>query len=367
MGDKSIVSTLYDKAREHVLKSITLGKYSVGEVLPPAELLATKLSCSTGTIRNVLTDLAQEGVLKRVQRKGTVVARRPSTGRVCLWLSNDAHTNLIYQDALLRTLVEQGYWVDLVPTAMGPEATAIHCRKLLSDPEQSDALALLSPHPEILKVAEEFAPRFRRRALVQIDNRNPLPNSHLITLNHLKAAKDVVEHLLKLGHRKIAIVAGLSPRETSFAAEASGYCRDFMEVAGGQALPFYIGGNSKDLLVKWIREEGVTAYWGITDHEVMQTINQLTAAGLRVPEDVSLIGRNDTPWAVDSVPMLTSVSLNPQATADALVASLERMASHSPPIAFESVTKIDPILVVRESTGPAQGVSSRRSARRRAG
>src|ERR1043165_8372987 len=91
---------LFEQAKRDLIHSMTVGEFAVGDVLPPIEDLGAKSKCSTGTMRRALTELAQEGLVRRIQRRGTVVTKRPDKGRVCLVLSGDLHTNMIFQDSL---------------------------------------------------------------------------------------------------------------------------------------------------------------------------------------------------------------------------------------------------------------------------
>jgi DNA-binding LacI/PurR family transcriptional regulator len=356
------MSTRYERIREHVVRGITSGQYVVGEVLPAADVLASKLRCSTGTVRNVLTDLAQEGLLKRVQRRGTVVARRPSAGRVLLFMSVDTHTNQIMQDPIFTSLLEAGYWVDLIPTSMGVEGATAHCHQLLNDSVEADALVAIEPRPELYPLLDQLRSRVLQRIMVELDVTTPNPDRHHIVVNHFKAARDVAEHLLKLGHKRVALFAGLGPGERSWLAEAARNCRDFIEVAGGKATLHYMADGHKQL-VSLVKEQGITAYWAIHDFECMQAMNALHRDGLRVPDDVTLIGRHDTPWAVQCRPQLTSVSINPTAIATAIVNEVKRVTAErgKPVETRDCVTRIDPILIIRDSSGKAPVLRDKRS------
>ncbi len=359
------MSTRYERIREHVVKGISSGQYVVGEVLPAADVLASKLRCSTGTVRNVLTDLAQEGLLKRVQRRGTVVARRPSAGRVLMFLSVDTHTNHIMQDPIFAGLLEAGFWVDLIPTTMGVEGATTHCHQLLNDSVEADALIAIDPRLELLPLLDQLKTRVQQRIVVELDIATPSPDRHHIVVNHFKAARDVAEHLLKLGHKRVALFAGLGPGERSWLAEAARNCRDFIEVAGGKAMLHYMADGHKHL-VDLVRDQGVSAYWAIHDFECMQALNALHREGLRVPDDVTLIGRHDTPWATQCRPQLTSVSINPTAIAAAIVAEVKRVTSERDagrPISEgrDCVTRIDPILIIRDSSGKAPALKGARA------
>ena len=125
-------------------------------------------------------------------------------------------------------------------------------------------------------------------------------------------------------------------------------------MAGAVFVPYYAH-DGCDHLIKLIRDEGVTGFWDLNDSVAFETMQQLKEGGLRIPDDVSLVARNDTPWAHAAVPALTTVSLNPKgigvAVADAVGDALAgRAPDHGPYV-------VQPHLVVRDSTGPAPGAT----------
>jgi DNA-binding LacI/PurR family transcriptional regulator len=160
----------------------------------------------------------------------------------------------------------------------------------------------------------------------------------------------VVDHLLGLGHRRIAVYAhevdGQEP-DTRCYATAS-YCRDLLEVAGATCHLVY-GSQGRQRLLELVREAGVTAYYELNDHTAIFTMMSLFRAGLSVPGDVSLIGRNDTPWASQSDPALSTMSVNAPAVAAATVSAVQDALAGKPGARYS----VAPQLVVRESTGHA--------------
>jgi LacI family repressor for deo operon, udp, cdd, tsx, nupC, and nupG len=346
------MATLTDRVKNHVLEAISAGKFDIGEVLPATEEIAEKVKCSTGTVRKALTDLANEGVLKRIQRRGTVVARKPSTGHVCLILPPEPHTNLLLHHVVHSKLVNAGYEVDTVPTTMGVETVKTQCAQLLSSGNVPDCLVVLETSTSLYPMIEELSKHCARRVIFQFDNQKIFQDMQLLTLDHQRAARDIVQHLLSLGHKKVAIVAGGSPGEATWSADAAAHCRDLLEVAGAQFVPFYLFTDRQPKLIEWFLKENVTAYWGVTDHEATQVVNLCYQAGLNVPKDVSIIGRNDTPWALDCHPPLTTLSLNPEGVANAIVDALA--GQRKDPQLINKGVRIQPKLIVRESTGPAR-------------
>jgi LacI family transcriptional regulator len=161
-----------------------------------------------------------------------------------------------------------------------------------------------------------------------------------------------VEHLVATGRRRIGLLNG--PADTvPGAARARGFargmaeaglsdaavepCADFTHVAGYQAAGRLLAAN-RDL----------DALACSNDLIAMGALRALAEAGLRTPEDVAVIGMDDTDLAPMCNPPLSSVSLGAAERADAAVRLLlERIADRD--LAPRRVT-VPPRLVVRDST-----------------
>jgi len=353
---------LFEQAKHSLVQALTVGEFGVGDVLPPIEDLAARIRCSTGTMRRALTELAQEGLVKRIQRRGTVVTKRPSKGRVCFVLSTDLHTNMIFQDVVYGTLVGADYHVEVLPGFQNFQEVARQCRRMREAPHSLDSLIIIRPNLNTAAdraLFEETAALFLRRVQYSIEDRNLFPATPLVATDQQQAAKDIMEHLLSLGHRKIAGFAGFSPGEDSYPSEFSRYSTHLLNVAGAEFIPHYGGLEKEDELNRLFKKEGVTAYCAITDHHAMLVVNICHRLGLRVPQDVSIVGRNDTPWSRECTPQLTTISLNPEGAGRALLECLERQNVGSKPLPYGYVMRVSPRLVVRESTGPAPKTRAR--------
>lgn len=76
MLEKNNPKPLYQQLREILIDSIESGKWSPNERIPSENELAATYGVSRMTARSVLTDLVREGLLYRVQGKGTFVAEK---------------------------------------------------------------------------------------------------------------------------------------------------------------------------------------------------------------------------------------------------------------------------------------------------
>ncbi|MGB8473120.1 MAG: LacI family DNA-binding transcriptional regulator [Candidatus Acidiferrum sp.] len=180
-----------------------------------------------------------------------------------------------------------------------------------------------------------------------------------IILDHKHAARLALEHLKSLGHEEIAFLQGQvfsSDSEdrwkaiTEVAAELNIRIRPelVVRIESAASTPEVGFPVTQELLA---RKLPFTALFAYNDNSAMGGIWALKAAGLRVPEDVSVVGFDDIPVAQFANPALTTVR-QPlvrmgEIAAQTLVNQIEEREDYVPEIAIE------PEFIVRDSTARA--------------
>jgi LacI family transcriptional regulator len=198
----------------------------------------------------------------------------------------------------------------------------------------------------------------------------PLPTVSVAGHRQLKGVTNLVldqehgvrlalEHLVGLGHRKIAFMKG-QPFSSDSEERWNGVCR--VAQALGLAMDPELIVNlevddpspqlgypyAKQLLA---RNKPFTALFAYNDLSAIGAIRAIQEEGLRIPNDVSVVGFDDIAWAAYQTPSLTTVR-QPLATmgemaAEAVIRMIEQDGDEAAEIA------VQPTLVVRESTGRA--------------
>ncbi len=181
-----------------------------------------------------------------------------------------------------------------------------------------------------------------------------------IVLDHNRAAMLALSHLYDFGHRRIAFVRG-----PEFIVDSDFRWKGILEVAQQLGLRVQPELTTRLSISSWSPELGYlpmkelltrtrdfTALFCFNDIAAIGAIRAIQDAGLRVPEDVSVIGFDDIISAAYYRPSLTTVRqpLREMGTAGAELL-LERIAHPERPYPSEIV--MQPDLIVRESTGPA--------------
>ena len=168
------------------------------------------------------------------------------------------------------------------------------------------------------------------------------------------AGKTAIEHLIGLGHRNIAIVGG--PRvHSSMTHERYRGCLDAFQAHGvdfdgeldyeSVRFSFDWGYQAAKQLLK--KNRGYTAIFAMADVLAIGAIRALRDAGLRVPEDVSVVGLDGLAIGEYTIPRLTTISQNVEELAEQGFRMLLNQVEKNLPARYE----ILPVsLVVREST-----------------
>jgi DNA-binding LacI/PurR family transcriptional regulator len=180
-----------------------------------------------------------------------------------------------------------------------------------------------------------------------------------IVLDHKRAARLALEHLRDLGHEEIAFIRGqiLSSDSTvrwnaicEVAQQLGIRIRPELtiQLEGNDSTPAIGYPVAKQLLA---RKHPFTALFAYNDISAIGSIWAFREAGLRVPEDISIVGFDDIPGAAYANPGLTTVrqplQKMGQIAAQTVVELIEGRGEYVPEIAIE------PEFVIRQSTGPA--------------
>lgn len=193
---------------------------------------------------------------------------------------------------------------------------------------------------------------------VTVSSGTPVPGWPSVRIDDVAAARTATEHLLALGHRRIAHISGDPTDELAFTTHIDrqrGY-RQALRAAGQQIDPrldvaarFTVDGGSQATAELLRRGAPPTAIFAACDEMAMGAMATLRQAGLRVPQDVSVIGIDDHDLA--AVVGLTTVG---QPAADQ-----GRLAAHTllSPLRQGTDQSVGEVmlptrLVVRESTAP---------------
>ncbi len=298
--------------------------------------------------RQRIIDAATELDYKPSQMaRGLRISRTFSLGIVTPELDNPVHARIIY--GAERAAAEHGY--SLLIAHRSPNMDEVSIYERLVRHNRVDGLIVATLQDEKIGVP----------ALKKLDhpfvlvNRKAKGVQHYVVIDDEGGSKKAVEHLVGLGHRRIGHLAGESHRYNA-KCRLRGYKNGLKEAA----LPFdaklvvesgYSQKGGAAAMRKFL-DSGVerpTAIFAATLLAAAGAMSVLREEGIRVPEDVSIVGFNDGSIADVLAPPLTTVrapieEMGYRATA-ALIKHIEGDEE------FVGTTLPSTEIVIRASTG----------------
>lgn len=193
---------------------------------------------------------------------------------------------------------------------------------------------------------------------VAVAGHQRVPGVTNIVLDHKRAAYMALEHLQSLGHEQIAFVRGQDfSSDSEVRWEAIEQVAEELGIRIRPELTVQIEGTDSTPVVGYpvgkellSRKRPFTAVFAYNDISAIGAVWAFREAGLRVPEDISVVGFDDIPGAAFANPALTTVrqplTRMGQIAAQTLIDRIEERGSYAPEIAIE------PEFVVRHSSGP---------------
>lgn len=279
--------------------------------------VARSAGVSRATVSRVMNGNASvdAALASRVQEAAAALRYQPSTTARSLSLGR-THTVAVVVPELSNPMVqevlqgvsdaaqERGYRVLVADTGGDPEterASSTDARR------RCDALVLVAPRlpePALRELLGSLAP-------VVVVNRLPDGVTPTVGVDYAAGTDLLVEHLLGLGHRHLAYLAGPPLSESNRtrvatmrrAAERHAGVR-LSEIGAGATIE---SGYRAGEAVLATRATAVVAYNDLVAFGLLARLNEL---GVAVPADISVAGFDDVPLARFAVPPLTTVGVS---------------------------------------------------------
>ena len=188
--------------------------------------------------------------------------------------------------------------------------------------------------------------------IVLVNNQHPGAFVHSVMIRNQEGGRAAANHLIELGHRRIAYLGDQTGYQSD-AERCAGY-REAQDAAGIQFTPELVvqgdgkpeGGNrAMDQLLALA--DPPTAVCCYNDMTALGAMRAIRLRGLRVPEEISVVGFDDLFFASYTQPPLTTVRQPMRRMGQLAMESLFKLMSGDE---SEIRIKVDAELIVREST-----------------
>ncbi len=249
---------------------------------------------------------------------------------------------------------KQGYHILLCNSHRNVATESENISILIGKRVNGILLSSINPDPETVRRAIAAGCN-----VLSIEQPLPFPCPHA-GFDYRSGACMATQHLIALGHRAIGFIGAPLDRP-SRRLMLEGYRQALREADIAQCPAFeMLAGVESDRVGIYEIENGgecarsflsmaapPTGYVCINDMTALGAMRVFTAAGLRIPEDISIVGFDNIPYCELSTPGLTTVD---QHAYDLGALALRHLVSG----ATEDAATLAPSLVLRESTGPVR-------------
>jgi len=361
MNDKTVPK--YLQVKRELLHELDAGAFAPGQRLPSEHELAERFGVSRQTIRQTVGELEREGRIYRAQGKGTFAADRrspsgedgvPTIGVVTTYISDYIFPHIVR--GIESTLRDNGYRLVLSSTDndKGKEREAL--QSMLSQPLSGLILEPTKSAEGNPNVDCFLALQNRRIPFVTINETYPELTCPSFRTDDEGGAYLAATHLIDRGHERVAGFFKTDDRQGVH--RLRGFLKAFRE----RGLPL-----EPELLVQYATEEKAakpleaaaallarddrpTAFVCYNDELAVALLETIRRAELRVPDDVSIVGFDDSTLATATEVKLTTIA-HPKAQlgADAANALLRMIGRTNPKEPTVSGMLYEPVLVERQS------------------
>ncbi|MGH1576578.1 LacI family DNA-binding transcriptional regulator [Planktotalea sp.] len=248
-----------------------------------------------------------QAVIERLGFVRSAAARSINSGRTkifgALVPTLDSDIFALTLDALEKQLAGLGMSLVVATTNDDPELETRKAEELLNIGVEGLFLSGVSHDEELLKLIERT--RTPTLAMSYFDPQYRLPT---IGYDNALAARQALEHLIELGHRNIAMVHGPTSNNDRTRARVEGTFAQGVDVSYFETELSAEGGSTatrKSLKTG----DPYDAYLCASDVLAFGVLSALSREGIKVPNDVSVIGIHDLPSSSVTFPTLSTIRL----------------------------------------------------------
>lgn len=316
--------------------------------------------------KRVWKAIAELGYYPNRQARALVSGRSRVFGLIVSEITNPFFPEIVHTFETLA--VEQGYEILLTSTVHDPKRMELAVRRMIEGRVDGVAILTFGMEEELLQHL-----RFRNLPLVFVDVGPRAPRISNIRVDYSHGIRQAVQHLAAMRHERIGFVTGplklrsAQARKTAFEesmCEIGLKIRPEFVVEGNHRLD---GGKQALQTLSKLRERP-TALLCSNDMTAIGVMREAYELGIAVPQDLSVIGFDDTRLADFMIPPLTTIQMSQTEIATlAFNALLKEVQRETPsPEGAEYILKTQ--LILRSSTTfpPGNGQGKPRTGSRRA-
>jgi LacI family transcriptional regulator len=362
---RNVQDSMQTQVENFILGKIESNEWPIGSKIPSERDLSIKLEVSRTTVRNAIQELTTKGMFDRKIGQGTFVCRRLGAVPASRPSAKGTFGYVVCKERSLRKPISsEAFYFDVFS---GIEEETVRSGRhmlftYLDDRNADEVSAFRSFLDKVDGIVIEEAVD---SAFLDMIVGSGVPAALLgptatherldcVTMDIASGVRKALRYLRELGHERIGIVNGPLDKESArvryaawkddMASSGAGAIDEGL-ACGGEGWSAEAGYAAMDSLIE--RRPDLTAVFCANDLLAIGALSALAKRGLRVPEDVGVVGFDDSELARHSSPPLTTMRIYSRDMARSAVKRvLERIEGGAlPPVRLEYPIDI----VVRES------------------
>ncbi len=349
---------LYEQVARKIEQQIEKGRFAPGQKIYTIREICSEFGVSDVTAKNALKVLDSRGVIKSIVGSGTYVqdkSKDPSPAQT-------RKQTFAFVKVGMSPVPIFSYGIDLIQQELSKAGFTMtynvagkdeNIPAILEQITHAGAagLILFPPHRGDFNQAP-YMQDVRRAGIPVLIVETQAQREAFVATDVELATRDLVDHLYELGHRNICLSTCYRPKVTGFKAAIARWNDPSLitTVIDNDLNP----GHATHALVSRILsiKPRPTAIIAGDDHAAALLVSGCMGFGLRVPEDISIVGFDDHPDLARLSPIPVTVVRHPCLEIAQEVAAWAKSQSSSPVTARRMKRIIRGTLIARDSSGP---------------
>ncbi|OMF30788.1 GntR family transcriptional regulator [Paenibacillus sp. FSL H8-0548] len=321
--EKTDKTPMYQYIMNDIKRRIAAGELKPNDPLPTQIELAKEYNTSEITSRRALSELVQEGFVNRIRGKGSFVQEGSAsagtkTTRVIYFAHRNHEVNLFNHpfftdmfDGIKQVCEEEG--VAFYIWNMGENYEL---------PDDPNAGIILLTSKDAFDLTQLTVWREENRRIVTVHFYYPHLGIPYVIVDNLTGGYLATQHLISLKHKRIGVIltgSSILNLNQEFSLRLQGYRlalsqhqipfdSDLIAVMDGDNERVEMGDEGFRSLMAL--PDPPTAVFATSDHKAIGAINAARSLGLRIPEDISIMGFDDVKISEYLYPRLSTINQN---------------------------------------------------------
>lgn len=363
---------LYQRLYDDIRLKIEQGAFSAGQLLPSERELGETYGVDRTTVRRALRMLSDDHLVSKLPGKGTIVSPLGDSRAQGASVSSKAKSDS------MRTV---GFFIPqnkkIADKIMFPTYTSLlylteqECAKrnirliysALDDQKSLDEYLATMAFDGIVFLSatqDRHLERARELGIPSILLNNHRPNTISVCTDNLQGGATVARYLYEQGHRNIMLLAG-NQSSINCRERVKGFCdalaneglSHYGRIFGGTSWTFDAGYEETKQALSELPSPP-TAIFACGDRLALGALKALQEMGLNVPNDVSIVGYDNSEQASYANPKITSVDTNLYLLSTIAIQTLLTISDNPEMADIPVKIMVPPTLVMHDSVRPRE-------------